>query len=129
MEYAINIDESSNDECNSTQNHESDVEETPSLINSEAINDCTHILNVATDNTQNNVVADNVRSDLVNWAVTNNISHTALNSLLNILQSHECFSGLPCDRTLLHTARKCPLKIVYPGHYCHFGLKKNWKRL
>lgn len=55
----------------------------------------------------NNVETSYSLPDMLrNWAVTNNITHTALNSLFKILKS-ECHSNLPKDsRTLLSTQNK-----------------------
>lgn len=60
---------------------------------------------------------------LAGWALKNNITHTAINELLVILNPLR--NELPKDaRTLVHTPRKICTKIVEPGHYYHFGLEK-----
>lgn len=62
---------------------------------------------------------------LANWAVTHNINHLALSSLLDILRINN--PELPKDpRTLLKTPRHTgsQIKIVEPGFYYHFGLTR-----
>lgn len=62
---------------------------------------------------------------LATWAVKERINHTALRSLLKVLQTHSCHSDLPNDpRTLLNTPRSMQIKEINYGHYWHYGLKK-----
>lgn len=65
----------------------------------------------------------NLKDLLSEWAIKNDITHSALNELLVILRTYD--SNLPKDaRTIIHTPRKINTKIVEPGHYYHFGLEK-----
>jgi hypothetical protein len=61
---------------------------------------------------------------LRDFAIENNLTHTALSSLLKYLKN--TFPELPKDaRTLLKTPRKLKTYKVGYGHYIHFGLQKN----
>lgn len=66
----------------------------------------------------------NINEQLCQWSIKNNISHSALHGLLNILKPH--FSSLPSDpRTLLSTPRSIiPKRVIAPGQYHHLGLEK-----
>lgn len=69
-----------------------------------------------------------LRNDLRNWAITNQIKHTAINSLLNILKSHISNNNLPKDaRTLVQTPRTTDISsdIRHGGRYWHYGLAKS----
>lgn len=45
---------------------------------------------------------------LSQWAVSNNITNSALSALLKILKSHKCFVNFPLDaRTILKTNLSC----------------------
>lgn len=69
---------------------------------------------------------DHVKNNLAIWGVQHHIPHTAIRALLEILRSHSCFSSLPADaRSLLQTPRKQEVRIVVPGTYYHFGLRKS----
>lgn len=71
--------------------------------------------------------AETFRNELKTWALQNNITHTAVGSLLKILKAHPCHFDLPSDaRTLLETRRNrsaFSIVSVPPAHYCHFGLR------
>lgn len=74
----------------------------------------------STDNNENSF-----KKQLRLWAITNNISHTALKSLLKILKLSGGHSSLPSDsRTLLCTPRTNVYKPVEPGTYSHIGIKQ-----
>ncbi|XP_049517381.1 uncharacterized protein LOC125943071 [Dermacentor silvarum] len=66
---------------------------------------------------------------LRSWAIKENVTHTAVTSLLKILKTSRFDpSSLPSDaRTLLSTPRgtqRAPaLTAMAPGQYCHFGLQ------
>lgn len=64
---------------------------------------------------------------LANWAVYHNVSHSAVNDLLTVLKTHNCFNDLPKDsRTLLQTlisSKKIIVKNLNPGSYYHFGIR------
>ncbi|XP_076299692.1 uncharacterized protein LOC143218425 [Lasioglossum baleicum] len=72
-------------------------------------------------------IADNsdtiIRDSLAEWAVKHNVTHTAINDLLPILQKP--IPHLPKDaRTLLKTCRNNIItKQMEPGKYFHFGLR------
>lgn len=64
-----------------------------------------------------------IKTQLAQWALSENITHSALGNLLKILKPH--FEQLPLDpRTLLKTPRRTETKIISPGEYHHFGLEK-----
>lgn len=71
----------------------------------------------------------NFQSDLVQWALKNNISHVALKELLLILKTNTS-ENFPLDpRTILHTIRSLNLKSITPGNYYHFGIKNCIQKL
>lgn len=78
-----------------------------------------------------NILINNERTDQVKlkqWAISNNITHTALDSLFSILSnaSPGSFSSLPkSSRTFLKTPTNLQTKEVEPGEYYHFGIKKS----
>jgi hypothetical protein len=65
-----------------------------------------------------------LRSSLKSWAVNFNISHVALNGLLEVLPAHVPKSKLPCDgRKILKTPSvKSSVKQVCGEKYYHFGV-------
>lgn len=65
-----------------------------------------------------------INTNLTRWALQHNISHVAVNDLLKILSPYH--PTLPVDsRSLLHTPRNIiDIKVVFPGQYYHFGVKK-----
>lgn len=65
-----------------------------------------------------------IKSNLKLWSIKYNISHVALNELLNILKSSSSkFDKLPNDaRTILSTKRNVNIKNIDPGFYCHIGI-------
>ncbi|XP_061716895.1 uncharacterized protein LOC133524769 [Cydia pomonella] len=71
-----------------------------------------------------------LRYSMKNWALNYNISHAALNSLLQIVNIR-LNDVLPRDaRTLLGTNREnLQITISAPGHYWHNGLIKCLKRI
>lgn len=72
------------------------------------------------------VVSENAQSQLLQWAVDNQITHTAINSLLTILKLNYDAS-LPSEaRTLLKTPVNQTSLITQKcgGQYYHFGLLK-----
>ncbi|KAF2903053.1 hypothetical protein ILUMI_03131 [Ignelater luminosus] len=73
---------------------------------------------------------DNFKKNLCKWAVSNNITHIAVNSLLKLLH-HSCLKNLPLDaRTLLGTPRHVNNKqVVAPGYYVHLGFKNGLEYL
>ena len=75
------------------------------------------------ESVENNTNQRSLCPDLASWAVSQNISHSALNSLLKILQNHHV-EGLPSDaRTLLKTPRKIEIVKKSGGEYIYLGIK------
>lgn len=66
---------------------------------------------------------------LKSWALENNITHSAINGLLNILNEHNF--NLPKDsRSLLNTPRNSHTFLdVEPGKYWHYGLNISLQRI
>ncbi|CAH0559280.1 unnamed protein product [Brassicogethes aeneus] len=99
-----------------------EVEQSEGIIDIGELNDT-----IEKNNDQNCFEADpkaSLNVQLQHWAVTNKVTHIALNNLLKILNPH--FKNLPLDpRTLLKTPRKTITRFVEPGQYFHFGLKEN----
>ncbi|KAK5649471.1 hypothetical protein RI129_000500 [Pyrocoelia pectoralis] len=69
------------------------------------------------------------QTDLQNWTVEENISHTSLKKLLLILQKVDDISDLkklPKDpRTILSTPRNVVAKEMNPGIFYYFGIAKS----
>lgn len=76
---------------------------------------------------------DSIIKLITKWAVTYNITNSALSALLKSLKSHRCFSNIPIDaRTILkNNNSNLPMEIqsVPPGSYHHFGIAKGIKYL
>lgn len=74
-------------------------------------------------NTVHNKNEMDFKQQLAQWALSENITHSAFGNLLKILKPH--FSYLPLDpRTLLKTPRRTESKIISTGEYYHFGLER-----
>ncbi|VEN58351.1 unnamed protein product [Callosobruchus maculatus] len=73
----------------------------------------------------NQTIGKNRLADLCQWSLKHNITHTAINDLLNILRNNAIPHQLPSDaRALLGTVRKIEgIKVVPPGKYYHFGIE------
>ena len=80
---------------------------------------------VADDNDENK---PSFLEDLRNWALLNRISHSAQNSILNILKNHG-FGYLPKDaRTLLRTPPVVnTVRMGKSGKFWYHGLENNLK--
>jgi len=66
--------------------------------------------------------SDDIREQLANWAVADNISQASLNRLLLILKNK--VPDLPADaRTLLQTQKHEVTRAVAGGEYYYFGIK------
>lgn len=66
-----------------------------------------------------------IREELREWSLVNNVTSKATTSLLKLLKKHSCFSALPADsRSLLSTRRNFVKRDVPPGTYVHFGLER-----
>lgn len=67
--------------------------------------------------------APDLKEKLAGWALEFNISHRALGSLLNILNSNKVLVDLPQDpRTLLATPRCTEIQPMSGGSYCYLGV-------
>ena len=67
-------------------------------------------------------VTDSLEYNLGEWSIANNITHTALRSLLDMLRPYH--PSLPKDpRTLLRTPTKHNIRNINGGQYCHIGLE------
>lgn len=63
------------------------------------------------------------QDELQNWAVSENITHTAVDKLLQILNRHG--QSVPqCAKTLLSTPRISQIEQMGNGRYWHYGFKK-----
>ena len=70
---------------------------------------------------------DNMRISLKEWALKNNITHSALNGLLCILKP--LHKNLPLDaRTLLGTASNSNIEQFQEGEFCYFGVEDSLKK-
>lgn len=77
--------------------------------------------------TQDPVVSK--KGALVNWAITHNITQTALKDLLAHLRNWLPNENFPVDaRTLLKTPRKTTLVPLGSGQFYHFGLSSHIKK-
>lgn len=64
------------------------------------------------------------RNELRDWAVDNQVNHSAVNALLKILKNHIPENALPKDaRTLLQTPRNVQIESIENGQYWHYGLQ------
>lgn len=78
-------------------------------------------MSISSSNFKSEDKSDELKSDLVDWALSNNITHRALSQLLHILQKH--FKSLPGDaRTLLKTKQAVCTKSIAGGEYYHMGI-------
>jgi len=63
------------------------------------------------------------REELASWAVTHNIPHNALSSLLQLTRKWLPHEGFPKDpRTLLKTERLIEISLIEGGSFYHFGV-------
>lgn len=61
---------------------------------------------------------------LEDWAIRNNLSHTALSELQKWMKTSPSLTNLPADdRTLLKTRRSVDIEVMGAGHFFYFGLK------
>ncbi|XP_047137496.2 uncharacterized protein LOC105849210 isoform X1 [Hydra vulgaris] len=82
------------------------------------------VISTLSDDTDDNNKSDEftLGNKLQDWAITYRVSHSALGSLLRIL--NPLHSNLPIDsRTLLNTRRNVDIKHVAGGEYYYFGVK------
>lgn len=105
-----------NEECRKLNDYESNPQQSSINISSAACVTCEKA----------NTIDSDLKTDLTAWAIEHQISHIALNALLQKLKQHTCFSTLPSDaRSLLKTPRQQEMRTVMPGMYYHFGLLTN----
>ena len=95
----------------------------PNKIPKPCVNEDT--FKVSENSSQNLPKPKDLKIRLAEWALTVNITHTALSSLLKLLHS-DC-PDLPLDaRTLLGTVRdKAPILPMGKGHFIYFGISSN----
>lgn len=83
--------------------------------------------NLYVSDSEDDEVVENrsLRKDLADWAVQNNITGVALDSLLKILPNYIPNCDLPkSNKTLLKTPTVYDTKEIGGGSYYHFGLRK-----
>jgi len=69
-------------------------------------------------------------SKLQKWTIDNNVTHSTLNSLLNILRAESGYNYLPKDaRTLLKTPNNTHAKVLGSGLYYYFGINETLNNL
>ena len=77
------------------------------------------------DNDMNDITVDNegnLVDNIAHWAIQHNITHNALNSLMNILKKHVS-TELPADaRTVLKTPRHVSVDKKCGGEYVYIGI-------
>jgi len=86
------------------------------------------------ENISNDHLTDSsILNDLAKWALSYNITQTALSALLKILKVHNCHSYFSTDsRTILKTKSSIqPLQIqtISPGSYYYFKIYDNLKHI
>lgn len=70
-----------------------------------------------------NIADSALKSELAHVAIVNNIPHTTMTQLLQVMKNHPSLSFLPSDsRTLLKTPRVVNTISMSPGQYYHFGV-------
>ncbi len=116
------LDESGS-ECDSYDiSSDSEEERDDELSNFDAEYNFDWLEDVA-ENTDDEQLRLDVKSDLTKWAIECGIPRTHVNRLLIILRKCNELSSLPKDyRSLLKTVRHVVTKDVNPGTYFHFGL-------
>lgn len=85
--------------------------------------DCESVLNRHVAQPEN--ILDNFQERLAEAVASNDMSHTQINAVLQVIRTHFCLSTLPEDcRTLLRTPRTAHLTHnVAGGEYLHLGFK------
>lgn len=113
-------------------NHK-DYQQNNVFIENPIVNQCVESTYNITNNVEfrprNNFENDSetFKLSIANWAIERNVPQNTVNDLLSILKQHKCFTEIPHDcRTLLgsNSSRTQNIRIVKPGKYYHFGLKK-----
>ncbi len=80
--------------------------------------------NILSDDNRGSNVDNSLRSRLALWGCNHNITHSALNDLLIVLQS-EVSEKLPIDaRTLMKTTGNVMVERMGTGQYYYFGIGK-----
>jgi len=130
--YTHNTDNESDSSCSSIEYYllEDDFDEIRST-KFEDSNDnnaefsINNSLNVLTNSIED---ISNLASNLTLWALEHKISHTALNSLLRILQKYNLIAFSDA-RTLLKTSRNTSVFNMCNGKYCYFGIANSLQTL
>jgi len=72
---------------------------------------------------QNSLNVNRLRKNLAYWAISERITRSSVNKLLQILREERDLQSLPADvRTLLKTPRSAKPMTMEHGQYCHFGI-------
>ncbi|KAJ8685692.1 hypothetical protein QAD02_021485 [Eretmocerus hayati] len=68
-------------------------------------------------------ISSQIKSFLPLWSLENNISHKALQGLMQGLREQTVIDLPASPRTILNNPRETkPIETIGEGHYCHFGL-------
>lgn len=117
-----NFDKISYNDNNS--NHDNDV-----FINLRNLNCSENVESVDISDTNYAITIENKEhvfcSKLQKWAINENVTHSTLNSLLNVLRAEPGYNYLPKDaRTLLKTPINTHAKKLGSGLYYYFGINE-----
>lgn len=104
------------------------------FINSIDLNCGENVQNVDVSDTNDAIIIENKEhvfcSKLQKWAINENVTHSTLNSLLNILRAEPGYNYLPKDaRTLLRTLNITHAKKLGSGLYYYFGINETLSNL
>jgi len=123
----INFDNISDNDSNS--NHDINI-----FINLKNLNCDENIQSVDVSDTNRVDIIETKKhvfcSKLQKWAINNNVTHSTLNSLVNILRAEPNYNYLPKDaRTLLKTPNDTHAKKLGSGLYYYFGINETLNNL
>jgi len=104
------------------------------FINSRNLNCDENVQSVDVSDTNHAILIKNREhvfcSKLQKWTIDNNVTHSTLNSLLNILRAESGYNYLPKDaRTLLKTPNNTHAKILGSGLYYYFEINETLNNL
>jgi len=116
---------------NDNNNNHDDVDV---FINSRNLNCDENVQSVDVSDTNYAILIENREhvfcSKLQKWIINNNVTHSTLNSLLNILRAEFGYNYLPKDaRTLLKTPNNTHAKKLGSGLYYYFGINETLSNL